>query len=120
MLIEDAALKKALLAALADETSAQILAATAYEPKSVPDLIHEKGLPSSSAYRHVHDLENNRLLLVAKTVVMSDGKSFKMYRATFREVSVSFEAGRVTVTGTPTADAVQRAFRLFHSFTEDR
>jgi len=56
---------------------------------------------------------------VSRTVLNPDGKSYKMYGATFREVNVRFEAGTLVITATPNVDAVQKAFRLFHSFTEE-
>lgn len=119
MLIKDRRLQKALLEALADEQSAKILAATAFRPRSVMDLIRDEGIPSSSAYRRVHELEGSGLVVVAKTVLMADGKTYSMYKATFRELSIAFQAGALVVTATPNLDAVQKAFRLFHSFTEE-
>lgn len=119
MIIKDARLKKALLKALADEQAARILRATALRPRSVMDLIREEGLPSSSAYRHVHQLESDRLLVVARTVLTPDGKSYQMYRATFQEVEVKFSAGDVVMSAEPNLSAVQKAFRLFHSFKEE-
>ncbi len=119
MLIRDRQLQQALLRALADEQSARILAATAYQPRSVMDLIREENLPSSSAYRRVHELEHDRLLVVARTILSPDGKTYSMYKATFREVSVAFQAGQLVVTATPNLDVVQKAFRLFHSFTQE-
>jgi DNA-binding IclR family transcriptional regulator len=119
MLIKDRRLQKALLEALADEQSAKILAATALRPRSVMELIRDEGIPSSSAYRRMHELEGSGLLVVAKTVLMADGKTYSMYKATFRELSVAFQAGALVVTATPNLDAVQKAFRLFHSFTQE-
>ncbi len=119
MKIKDARVKKALLRALADEQTARILQATALRPRSVMDLTREEGLPSSSTYRHVHQLETDRLLVVARTVVTPDGKSYQMYRATFRQVDVKFTAGEVLMTAEPNLSAVQKAFRLFHSFVEE-
>lgn len=119
MLIKNPTVQRALLRALADEHSARILAATAYRPRSVLDLIREENIPPTTAYRRVHELEEDRLLVVSRTVVNPDGKSYKMYGATFREVNVRFDAGALVITATPNVDAVQKAFRLFHSFTEE-
>lgn len=119
MLIKDRRLRQALLEALADEQSARILAATVYEPRSVMDLSRDEGIPSSSAYRRVHELEGDGLLVVARTILTSDGKTYSTYKATFRELSVAFQAGEIVVTATPNLDAVQKAFRLFHSFTDE-
>ncbi len=119
MLIKDRRLQQALLRALADESSARILAATAYRTVSVMELIRQEGIASSSAYRHIHELEKDGLLVVARTVLMPDGKTYQMYRATFQEVTVTFHAGELVIHATPNLDAVQKAFRLFHSFTEE-
>ncbi|MEE9236821.1 MAG: hypothetical protein V3U52_03425 [Thermoplasmata archaeon] len=119
MLIKDRRLKKALLRALGDEQSILILGATTNRPRSVGDLIHEEGLPSSSAYRRVHELEDNRLLVVARTILNPDGKTYKMYKSTFREINVKYHAGEVEVIAVPNLDTVQKAFRLFHSFEEE-
>lgn len=119
MLIKDRRLRQALLKALADEQSARILALTAYRPLSVMDLIREEGIPSSSAYRRVHELEEEGLLVVSRTVLNPDGKTYQMYKATFREVTVTFHAGEIVIHASPNLDAVQKAFRLFHSFTEE-
>lgn len=119
MLIKDRRLQQALLRALADESSARILAASAYRTVSVMELIRQEGIASSSAYRHIHDLEKDGLLVVARTVLTPDGKTYQMYRATFREVTVTFHAGELVIHAMPNLDAVQKAFRLFHSFTEE-
>lgn len=119
MHIKDRRLQEALLQALGDEQSRRILAATAYRPRSAMDLVREEGLPSSTAYRRIRSLEEEGLLVVAKTVLQPDGKTFQMYRASFREIQVAFRAGEVVVTAEPNRDAVQKAFRLFHSFTEE-
>ena len=119
MLIKDPRLRQALLEALADGQRAKILAATADVPRSVMELIRDEGIPSSSAYRSVHELEGSGLVIVARTVLTPDGKTYSMYRATFRELNVAFRAGEIVVTATPNLDAVQKAFRLFHSFTEE-
>ncbi|MFQ5908255.1 MAG: helix-turn-helix domain-containing protein [Thermoplasmata archaeon] len=119
MLIKDRRLQEALLRALADEQSRRILAATSNRPRSAADLIHEEGLPSSSTYRRLHELEEEGLLAVARTVLTSEGKKYLMYKATFREVSLKFQSGEVVVSGVPNLDAVQKVFRLFHSFQEE-
>jgi len=119
MLIKDPRLRQALLEALADGQRAKILAATADVPRSVMELIRDEGIPSSSAYRSVHELEGSGLVIVARTVLTPDGKTYSMYKATFRELNVAFRAGEIVVTATPNLDAVQKAFRLFHSFTEE-
>lgn len=119
MLIKDSRLRDALLNALADEQSRRILAATRHRPTSATDLIHQEGLPSSSAYRRIHELEEEGLLAVARTVLTSEGKKYQMYKATFREVSVKFQGGEAVVTAVPNRDMVQKAFRLFHSFEEE-
>lgn len=118
MLIHNRRLQDALLRALGDEQSARILAATSLQPKSARNLIQEENLPSSSVYHRLHQLEEEGLVVTARTVVTPDGKKTQMYKATFREVSVKFRAGRVEISAVPNEDVVERAFQLFHSFQE--
>lgn len=118
MLIKDPQLRKALLRALADDQSARILAATSRRPRAAMDLIRDLELPSSSTYLRLHELEEAGLLAAAKTVLTKDGKKYQMFKATFREVSVKFNAGEIAVSAVPNADVVQKAFQLFHSFEE--
>ncbi|MEE9592825.1 MAG: hypothetical protein V3W28_04500, partial [Thermoplasmata archaeon] len=61
MLIKDRRLQDALLRALADEQSRRNLAATSNRPRSAADLLHEEGLPSSSAYRRSRELATEGL-----------------------------------------------------------
>jgi DNA-binding transcriptional ArsR family regulator len=119
MLIKDTRLRKALLRALADDQSSLILAATSRRPLSAMDLVHDLGLPSSSAYLRLHELEETGLLAVARTALTRDGKKYQTYKATFREVSVRFNAGEIVVSAVPNEDVVTKAFRLFHSFEEE-
>lgn len=108
-----------MLQALADDESARILAATAFAPRSAMDLIKGEDLPMSSTYRRLHELEEQGLIVVAKTVLKPDGKTYQMYKATFSEVRVSFRGHELVVEAEPNSDVVERAFRLFHSFTEE-
>src|SRR3990172_837698 len=101
MIIKSRRLQQALLRALADESSARILASTAFRSLSVMDLTREQSIPSSSAYRRVHELEAEGLLVVDRTVLTRDGKSYQMYKASFREVTVTFQAGRLVVQAAP-------------------
>jgi len=106
------------LKALADPESARILAATATGPRSAQELVKSEDLPQSSTYRRLHELEEDGLLVVAKTVLKSDGKTYQMYKATFNEVRVHFRGRELVVEAEPNTDVVERAFRLFHSLTE--
>ena len=104
--------------ALADPESARILAATATGPRSANEIVKGEDLPQSSTYRRLHELEAEGLVVVAKTVLKPDGKTYQMYKATFREVRVTFRGGELIVEAEPNSDVVERAFRLFHSLTE--
>ncbi len=105
--------------ALADPESARILAATAFQPRSAMEIVKEEDLPQSSTYRRLHELEEAGLIVVAKTILKPDGKTYQMYKATFSEVRVHFRGRELVVEAEPNSDVVERAFRLFHSFTQE-
>ncbi len=67
----------------------------------------------------MHQLEEEGLLAVTRTVLTPEGKKYLMYKATFREVGLKFQGGEVVISAVPNLDTVQKAFRLFHSFQEE-
>lgn len=108
-----------MLKAIADPESARILAATATGPRSAQEIVKGQDLPQSSTYRRLHELQEDGLLVVAKTILKADGKTYQLYKATFNEVRVAFRGGEIVVEAEPNTDVVERAFRLFHSLREE-
>lgn len=60
-----------------------------WKAKNVTDLNFELRIPVSTLYRKIHQLLEDGLLVVERTVLQPDGKKFEMYRSTIREVKIN-------------------------------
>jgi len=61
ILARDSEFRKAILKALSDDYSRTIMNATIEEPKSVVDIVKECDVPMTTAYRRIHELEENNM-----------------------------------------------------------
>ena len=67
-------LRQAILKALSDEYSRTIMNYTIEQPKSVIDMVRDCNVPMTTAYRRVHELEENKILKVTGSIITDDGK----------------------------------------------
>lgn len=90
ILARDSEFKKAILKALSDEYSRTIMNFTIEEPKSVLDIIKECNIPMTTAYRRVHELEENKILKVTGSIITDDGKKYFLYQNRLKSIYVIF------------------------------
>ena len=90
LLARDSNLRKAILKALSDEYSRTIMNKTIEKPKSVVDLVKECDIPMTTAYIRVHELEENKILKVAGSIVTDDGKKYFLYQNRLKSIYVVF------------------------------
>ena len=90
ILARDSNLKKAILKALSDEYSRTIMNYTIEQPKSVVDIVKECDIPMTTAYRRVHELEENKILKVTGSIVTGDGKKYFLYQNRLKSIYVIF------------------------------
>ena len=90
ILARDSNLKKAILKALSDEYSRTIMNYTIEQPKSVVDIVKECDIPMTTAYRRVHELEENKILKVTGSIVTDDGKKYFLYQNRLKSIYVIF------------------------------
>ena len=90
LLARDSNLRKAILKALSDEYSRTIMNKTIEKPKSVVDIVKECDIPMTTAYRRVHELEGNKILKVAGSIVTDDGKKYFLYQNRLKSIYVVF------------------------------
>jgi len=86
----DSAFRKTILKALSDDYSRTIMNATIEKPKSVVDLVKECDIPMTTAYRRIHELEENKILKVTGAIVTDDGKKYYLYQNRLKSVYVIF------------------------------
>ena len=90
LLARDSNLRKAILKALSDEYSRTIMNKTIEKPKSVVDIVKECDIPMTTAYRRVHELEENKILKVAGSIITNDGKKYFLYQNRLKSIYVVF------------------------------
>ena len=83
-------LRQAILKALSDEYSRTIMNYTIEQPKSVIDMVRDCNVPMTTAYRRVHELEENKILKVTGSIVTDDGKKFFLYQNRLKAIYVIF------------------------------
>ncbi len=108
--VSNAKLKENVLKALADEYSRNILASIMDQPKSVVDISMECGIPMSTAYRRVHDLEEAGLIQIKGSVISSDGKRYYLYRSKIKAVRTVFGLNSLDVAIIPNDDMAASAY----------
>ena len=63
---------------------------TIEQSKSVVDIVKECDIPMSTAYRRVHELEENKILKVTGSIVTDDGKKYFLYQNRLKSIYVVF------------------------------
>ena len=86
----DSPLKEALLDALADDYSRNIMNYTIEQPRSVIDIVKELDIPMTTAYRRVNDLTDKKILKITGSVVTDDGKKYFLYQCKIKATYVVF------------------------------
>ena len=90
ILSRESNLRKAILKALSDDYSRTIMNYTIEKPRSVVDIVKECDVPMTTAYRRVHELEENKILKVTGSIVTDDGKKYFLYRNRLKAIYVIF------------------------------
>jgi predicted transcriptional regulator len=120
LLIQDTALKKTILQAMADDCALAILRSTTEKPCSAMEIIHQCALPPSSVYRRINELVDARLLTVERTVITNDGKKFGLYRNTVTDMRAEYKSGEVELTVSFNEDVVNKLTRLWSSMRAEK
>ena len=90
ILPKDSKFRKAILKALSDEYSRTIMNYTIEKPRSVIDIVKDCNIPMTTAYRRVHELEENKILKVTGSIVTDDGKKYFLYQSRLKAIYVVF------------------------------
>lgn len=119
MRVEREGLKQSILTVLADMEMTKILSCSAFQLKSVTDIIRETGMPHTSAYRKINSLLQMGLLFVEKIEITPDGKKFSLFRSTIREIDIKYDGEKVMVDVEYNTDVPAKTAARFYSISED-
>ena len=90
ILAKESDLRMSILKALSDDYSRTIMNFTIEKPKSVVDIVRGCNIPMTTAYRRVHELEENKILKVTGSIVTDDGKKYFLYQNRLKAIYVVF------------------------------
>lgn len=90
ILSKESEFKKAILKALSDDYSRTIMNYTIEKPRSVIDIVKDCDIPMTTAYRRVHELEENKILKVTGSIITEDGKKYFLYQSRLKAIYVIF------------------------------
>ncbi|MCI4363077.1 MAG: hypothetical protein L3K13_02060 [Thermoplasmata archaeon] len=99
--------------ALGDPPSRQILLELVAREQDVHSLVIRTGLPQSSVYRKLKELEANELVRVSRYAFTEEGRKVEVYRSRLREVRIELRSGGLKVEVIPAEDSAYRLGRMW-------
>lgn len=93
---------------------------TISKAKSVQEIIREKNIPSTSAYRRVKILKKNNLMKVEKIILDDDGSKYELLRSSISDITVKLKADSIEISLKRNRPAAERMTDLFFSLRDDQ
>jgi|SRR6516164_6827886 hypothetical protein len=111
MIVKSHRLKRAILAALADEEMVKIMNCVMYNSKSFNDIILENNdIPRTTTFRKIKWLLNEHILIVDKVIII-----ISLYHSTLKAISVRYENKGVIVEAEQNFDIAKKWIENFFS-----
>ena len=116
MIVKSHRIKRALLAALADQDMVKIMNCVMYNSKSFNDIVLEnKDIPRTTTFRKIRWLLNEQILIVDKIKITEAGKKFNLYHSTLKAINVKYENKDVIVEAEQNFDIAKKWIEKFFS-----
>lgn len=116
MIISNQKVKKAIIAALADEDMMKKMNSVIDESKSIRTIMTERNIAYTTEYRKTKLLLDQSLLVVDRFEITPDGKKSSLVQSTFRSVAVKYEQdGGVLVETEENVNALKKVMKKFLS-----
>lgn len=116
MIISNQNIKKAIVAALADEDMMKIMNSVTDESKSIRTIMTERNIAYTTAYRKTKWLLNQSLLVVDRFEITPDGKKSSLVRSALSSIAVKYEQdGTIFVEAEENVNALKKVMRNFLS-----
>lgn len=97
-----------MLAAIGDPVALAILSALGIGERDGHSLVVETGLPQSSIYRKLRELQDGHLVYVCRLAFTRDGHKVELFRSRLREVHVDFGGSHPRVRAVVREDSADR------------
>lgn len=105
----------AVVQAMSDGFSRKIIASTIAEGKTIEAVSAENDIPVSTAYRRVHQLVDQGIIMVERIVLTPAGKRHSIYRSAFSEVRVELASEDICVKVAPNEDVAEKLYQFWQS-----
>lgn len=116
MIVKSHRIKRALLAALADEEMVKIMNCVIYNSKSFNDIVLENNdIARTTTFRKIRWLLNERILIDDKIIITEAGKKFSLYHSTLKAINVKYENKDVIVEAKQNFDIAKKWIEKFFS-----
>lgn len=102
--------------AISDSSSRRILVACMRDPRPVKAISDDTGIPLATAYRHVHALEEDGLLILERSAISEDGKRYDLYRSRLHRASLVISPDGVSVSWDVEAAVEDRLRDMWQKF----
>jgi hypothetical protein len=102
-----------ILQAFADSFSRSILDSTIAAGKSIEEVAVENEIPTSSAYRRMHELVESGLLVMERIVIAPGGKRHAVFRSVFQGIRIEFREGGLQIVCVPNEGIPDVNYRLW-------
>lgn len=113
MILTDRETVYRVLRAISDEHGVRLLMALSEQPKSIPQVVQELGLPVTSTYRRMHALCSSGLVLKVQSTLTEDGKWCDFYQSLIRGLYMHFQGTDLVVQLIPNEGMADRLVRLW-------
>jgi DNA-binding transcriptional ArsR family regulator len=78
---------------LGDPAVRMILSATHHRARSALEMFQETGVPITTLYRKIHELEELQLVGVERSAITPEGKRVEFYRSRLEEAQIHLSGG---------------------------
>ena len=83
--------------ALGDPVIRQVLGATHHQPKTAQELFQTTGIPLTTLYRKLHELQEIDLVGIERSAITPDGKRVDFFRSRLEEAQLELREGRFSL-----------------------
>jgi len=105
---------EALLQALGDPATRSLLLELSRGDQDVHTLVVRTGLPQSSVYRHLKELQASRVVRVSRLAFTSEGRKVEIFRSNVREARLYLERGQLRVEVVMAEDSADRIVSMWN------
>jgi hypothetical protein len=105
--------------ALGDPVVRQVLVATHPSARTVQELFQATGVPMTTLYRKLHELEGLDLVGIERSAITSEGKRVDFYRSRLEEAQLELRDGRFNLRARYRNLAAVRMETIWNSVREE-